>query len=324
MGFFPDVAACVARLQSQCAGRGRLFITVLSSCLYCNLYELGGMTRPYRVRSCSARRRLAAEGKFRSFSAVISATAPSVASKFTLTSVLSRCESQAAASARPEANGAPYEHPPGTGGASAQISPAARSSRISLRKRLVREKSREFRPLLRHADVPDRTDLNRRAVDLGQRRRLDPVRRLSVHSAQSRLLDPGRLCRAVDPAGADPSGRPRQGYEPCRRPAPRRASSDQRAAPGADARTVWDADRNATAEHRADRARGSPAEAEHRTHRNDQDPCGKDRRGDHRGPHMRRAVRAQLNGLGRSETVYLSMNSIVCSSAAGETLNMPV
>jgi uncharacterized membrane protein len=52
-------------------------------------------------------------------------------------------------------------------------------------------------------------------------------------------------------------------------------------------------------EHRADRARGSPAQAEHRTHGNDQDPCGKDRRGDHRGPHMRRAVRAQLNGLGR-------------------------
>ena len=40
---------------------------------------------------------------------------------------------------------------------------------------------------------------------------LDPVRRLSLHSAQSRLLDPGRLRGAVDPAGADPSGRPRQG-----------------------------------------------------------------------------------------------------------------
>ena len=46
---------------------------------------------------------------------------------------------------------------------------------------------------------------------------------------------------------------------------------------------------------------------------------------DERGPRAHGAGRARLNGLQRrAETGYLSMNSIVCSSAAGETLNRPV
>ena len=57
------------------------------------------------------------------------------------------------------------------------------------------------------------------------------------------------------------------------------------------------AGRNAAAEHGAYRAGGSAAQAKHRAHGNDQDPRRKDRRSDHRGPHMRRALRAQLNGL---------------------------
>ena len=43
-----------------------------------------------------------------------------------------------------------------------------------------------------------------------------------------------------------------------------------------------------------------------------------------RGPCADDAGRARLNGRPSAETIYLSMNSIVCSSAAGETLNRPV
>ena len=74
------------------------------------------------------------------------------------------------------------------------------------------------------------------------------------YSAQSRILHPGRLRGAIDPSGPDPSVRPRQGHEHRRRPASRRASSDQRDAPGANAQAVRDADRNDGAEHGAHRA----------------------------------------------------------------------
>ncbi len=87
------------------------------------------------------------------------------------------------------------------------------------------------------------------------------------------------------------------------------------------------------AEHRAHRAGGNPAHAKHRAHGNDQDPRRTDRRRDRRGPHLRRSARARLSWIGREASAlaarprpsgYLSMYSMVCSSAAGETLNSPV
>ena len=84
--------------------------------------------------------------------------------------------------------------------------------------------------------------------------------------------------------------------------------------------------RNAAAEHRADRARGDAAQAEHRTHPDGQNPRRADRRDDQRGPCAHGAGAAQLSGADHRAcgARYLSMNRIVCSSAAGETLKRPV
>ena len=76
----------------------------------------------------------------------------------------------------------------------------------------------------------------------------------------------------------------------------------------------------------ADRARGDAAQAKHRTHPDGEDPGRADRSDDERGPCARsRRPHAAERTLGRSRlSGYLSMNWIVCSSAAGETLNRPV
>ena len=74
-----------------------------------------------------------------------------------------------------------------------------------------------------------------------------------------------------------------------------------------------------------DRARGNPAQAEHGTDPDRPNPGRKDRCDDVRGPCADDAGRAAERRVAvRRQTAYLSMNSIVCSSAAGETLNRPV
>ena len=63
------------------------------------------------------------------------------------------------------------------------------------------------------------------------RDRLLRLRPVPVHPAQPRLLDPGRLRRAADPAGPDPAGKPRPG-RPRRGSASRRPDEGQHRVPG--------------------------------------------------------------------------------------------
>ena len=65
--------------------------------------------------------------------------------------------------------------------------------------------------------------------------------------------------------------------------------------------------------------------AKHRTHSDSEEPRRANRCDDERGSCAPGGGRVWLSGPGpRAKAVYLSMNSIVCSSAAGETLNRPV
>jgi len=70
-------------------------------------------------------------------------------------------------------------------------------------------------PHARHGPISRGPDGAGRGVDHDQRgRRCPPLRPVPVHPPQPRLLDPGRLCRALDPLGPEPPGRAGNGRRP--------------------------------------------------------------------------------------------------------------
>ena len=119
----------------------------------------------------------------------------------------------------------------------------------------------------RHADVPDRSDDHRRGLDLDQRCRLDPIRRLSVHPLEPRLLAqaayaaPLILLAQTRQADRDKCNSIADG-ERCAR---RCIRSTRNGRPRC--RSVPADGRDARAEHRTDRARRNADQAEHRAHR---------------------------------------------------------
>ena len=102
-----------------------------------------------------------------------------------------------------------------------------------VRQRPVPRARRAIRAGLRHAEFHHRSDGDRRAVDRRQRRRLGlPPGPLSLHRAQPRLLDTGRLRRTADPARPDPSGRTDKIRDTrCKSTATRRCNTRRRSSP---------------------------------------------------------------------------------------------